>query len=87
MMANSLWIGFRPLTGISLIFYGHIPNDSSSQCSGFRPLTGISLIFRRPVAVKVEQPKVSVPLRGLVLSLQSQKLYNDLLQFPSPYGD
>ena len=44
-MANSLWIGFRPLTGISLIFYGHIPNDSSSQCSGFRPLTGISLIF------------------------------------------
>ena len=56
--------GFRPLTGISLIFDDAL--DDIVEFFGFRPLTGISLIFYIHENNEYVIMDVSVPLRGLV---------------------
>ena len=83
------WIGFRPLTGISLFLCVVDLSDRPFQSPRFRPLTGISLFLFWPIMSFVSDRMSFRPLTGISLFLLAANCPSKFLQvtFSSPHGD
>jgi len=78
--------GFRPLSGLCLLFPDDKYGYNMTYGGGFRPLSGLCLLFSSPPYAGFIL-FVSVPFRGYVsYSFLEPILWQRLAAFPSPFG-